>query len=125
MWHHLKFCLDSRSLCVVTRPIAGLVIAGAIAGVFGLLGGLVYGAFHDSLHFAIVGGLRLAGAGVVAGFIPGLLSGLDRLNWPVDEGDRSEKPSRLLPLVKIHSEPPELPPAPRRSFRHAARGSAV
>jgi hypothetical protein len=125
MWHHLKFWLDSRPLCVVTRPLAGLVVAGTIAGVFGSLCGLAYGAFHDSLYFAIVDGLRLAGAGAAAGFIGGLWSGLDRLNWPVDEWDGSEKPSRLLPLVKVHFEPRELPSAPRRSTRRTARSSAV
>jgi hypothetical protein len=109
MWHYLKLAFDSRSLCVVTRPIAGLVIAGVVAGVCGLLGGFAHGAFHDSPQFAIVGGLRLAGAGAVAGFIMGLWSGSDRMKWPEDECGGPKKPSRLLPLVKVNSESPRQP----------------
>jgi hypothetical protein len=124
---YLKIWFDSRRMCLVIRPLAGLVFAGAIAGIFGLMCGLAYGAFHNSLDFAIVGGLRLGGAGVVAGFIVGVLSAVDRLNWPVGEWSELEKPSRLLPLVKTHLrlEPPEPPPAPRRSIRHAEHCSAV
>jgi hypothetical protein len=109
MWHHFKFCFDSRPLCVVTRPVAGLVIAGAIAGVCGLLGGLAQSAFQDSLSFAIKCGSRLAGAGAVAGFVMGFWSGLDRMNWPEDEWDGPKKPSRLLPLLQVNSESPRQP----------------
>jgi hypothetical protein len=105
MWHYLKLAFDSRPLCVVTRPLAGLVIAGVLAGVCGLLGGFAQSAFQDSLSIAIKCGSRLAGAGAVAGFVMGFWSGLDRLNWPEDEWDGPKKPSRLLPLVKVHSEP--------------------
>jgi hypothetical protein len=113
MWHYLKYSLDSQPWCVVTRPIAGLAFAGVIAGAFGLICGLAYGAVHNSFDFAIVAGLRLAGAGMVAGFVAGLWSGLDRSNCPDDEWGRAEKPNRMLPLVKAHTEPAEFPPAPR------------
>jgi hypothetical protein len=127
MLTHFKICFDSRRLCLVTRPLAGLVFAGAIAGAFGLMGGLAYGAFHNSLDFAIVGGLRLGGAGMAAGFIVGLLSAVDRLIWPVWEWSELEKPRRLLPLVKtrLRLEPRELPPAVRRSVRQTEHFSAV
>jgi hypothetical protein len=104
MWHYLKFSIDDRPLCVVTRPIVWLVIASAIAGVCGILSGVAYGAFRDSFHFAIEFGLRLAGAGAVAGFVMGLWSGLDRLNWPEEEWGGPSKPRRLLPLVKVNSQ---------------------
>jgi len=109
MWHYLKLAFDSWPLCVVTRPLAGLLIAGVLAGVCGLLGGFAQSASQDSLNFAIKCGLRLAGAGAVAGFVMGFLSGLDRMNWPEDEWDGPKKPSRLLPLLKVNSESPRQP----------------
>jgi hypothetical protein len=115
MLTYFKICFDSPRLCLVTRPLAGLVFAGAIAGAFGLMCGLAYGAFHNSLDFAILGGLRLGGAGAVAGFVVGLLSGVDRIHWPVDAWGELEKPGRLLPLkkVRLRTELTEVPAGTR------------
>jgi hypothetical protein len=92
MWHRLKACVDSRFLGLVTRPLVGLIVTGFVAGVLGSIGGLVYGTFHNSFDFAKAGGLRLAVAGAVAGFIVGLWSALDRLTWPPDERGGSDPP---------------------------------
>jgi hypothetical protein len=125
MWHYLTFVFDSRPLCVVTRPLAGFVIAGVLAGVIGMIGGFTHGAFHDNLHVAIEGGFRLASAGAAAAFVMGLWSGVDRLNWPFDEWVRSETLNSLLPLVEVNAEPHQLSPSPERSIRHTASRSAI
>jgi hypothetical protein len=78
----LKACLDSRPLCLVARPIAGIACAGVCGGVLAAFAGLVYGLFHGSLDFVVLAGLRGAFAGAAAGFLAGVYSGLDRLTWP-------------------------------------------
>jgi len=105
MWNILTACLDSRHLCLVTRPLAGLVIAGVGGAVFGTLGGVVYGALHGSLDFVIAGGLRGVTAGAAAGLIAGFWSGLDVMTWPTVRQESSciaepKAPARL-PLLAL------------------------
>jgi hypothetical protein len=108
---HFKTTVKARwyfiPSCLIVRPFVAAATAAILAGVLGAFGGLVYGAIHGSLSFAVETGIRLAGAGAVAGFIVGLWSGWDRLTWPIDEWAGWQVPARTQPLVREHLQPPE------------------
>jgi hypothetical protein len=100
--------LDSRYLCLVTRPLAATIASGIGGGVFGAWGGLVYGALEGSLSFVAEGTMRGAFAGAVAGFIAGLVSGLDRMHWP--EAPREERVAQTVRVAPVAvTAPPRSP----------------